>query len=77
MSIFATFNIDSCSIALGENFSISLRQSIDLGIAEEGGRELEAVSVMGSVVVSSTSLTRYMRRVPVLSPTMSLSPKNC
>lgn len=74
MRILATFNIESCSIALGENFSSSRRRSTDLGVAEEVGREGGASSVVGFGTSSGTSLTRYILRLPVFKPTISRSP---
>lgn len=73
--MFATFSIESCSIALVENFSSSRRRSTGFGAAEEVGRDEGASSVVGFGMSSGTSLTRYILRLPVFNPTISRSPE--
>ena len=75
MSMFATFSMESCSIALGENFSNSRRRSTGFGAADGVGRDEGASPVVGFVMSSGTSLTRYILRLPVFNPTISRSPE--
>ena len=75
--MFATFSIESCSIALGENFSSSRRRSTGFDAAEEVGRDEGASSVVGFGMSSETTLTRYILRLPVFIPTISRSPEGC
>ena len=66
----------SCSTALVENFSTSRSRSTGFGVEEELGREggLSSGFALPFCFSSGISLTRYMRRLPVLKPTSNRSP---
>ena len=79
--MLASLILASCSTDRVENFSSSRSRSTGFGVDEELGRE-EGVSFVFAEPFecpfsSGISLTRYIRKLPVFSPTSSLSPALC